>query len=218
MQIFISGTDTNIGKTIISAWLCLHTKYAYFKPIQTGSLEQLDSKVVSDLSTDIQIYPEIYLYKTPVSPHLAAILEKQEIDISKIKLPNHKNLIIEGAGGLLVPLNKKYFIIDLIFYLDIPVILVASSRLGTINHTLLSLEELKRRNINTLGVIINGEPNQDIVDSIEYYGNVKVLAQFPLIKGIDINTLNQIPLSNNLKLIFNTSHFDEPRGTPPLIL
>ena len=218
MQIFISGTDTNIGKTIISAWLCLHTKYAYFKPIQTGSLEQLDSKVVSDLSTDIQIYPEIYLYKTPVSPHLAAILEKQEIDISKIKLPNHKNLIIEGAGGLLVPLNKKYFIIDLIFYLDIPVILVASSRLGTINHTLLSLEELKRRNINTLGVIINGEPNQDIVDSIEYYGNVKVLAQFPLIKGIDINTLNQIPLSNNLKLIFNTPHFDEPRGTPPLIL
>ncbi|MGI9215265.1 MAG: dethiobiotin synthase [Gammaproteobacteria bacterium] len=204
MQVFISGTDTNIGKTIISAWLCLHTKYAYFKPIQTGSLEQLDSKVVSDLSTDIQIYPEIYLYKTPISPHLAAILEKQEIDIAKIKLPDHKNLIIEGAGGLLVPLNKKYFIIDLIFYLDIPVILVASSRLGTINHTLLSLKELKRRNINTLGVIINGEPNQDIVDAIEYYGNVKVLAQFPMINGIiDKDILNQIPLSYNLNFIFN---------------
>lgn len=203
MQVFISGTDTNIGKTIISAWLCLHTKYAYFKPIQTGSLEQLDSKVVLDLSADIQIYPEIYIYKTPVSPHLAAILEKQEIDIAKIKLPDHKNLIIEGAGGLLVPLNKKYFIIDLIFYLNLPVILVANSRLGTINHTLLSLTELKRRNINTLGVIINGELNQDIMDAIEYYGNVKVLAQFPLINGIDINTLNQIPLSDNLNLIFN---------------
>ena len=204
MQVFISGTDTNIGKTIMSAWLCLHTKHAYFKPIQTGSLEELDSKVISNLSPEIKIYPEIYLYKAPVSPHLAAILENQEIDIAKIKLPNHKNLIIEGAGGLLVPLNKKYFIIDLIFYLDIPVILVASSRLGTINHTLLSIAELKRRNINTLGVIINGEPNQDIVDSIEYYGNIKVLAEFPLINGIiDKDILNQTPLSYNLKLIFN---------------
>lgn len=204
MQVFISGTDTNIGKTIISAWLCLHTKYAYFKPIQTGYLEELDSKVISNLSPDIKIYPGIYLYKAPVSPHLAAILENQEIDIAKIKLPNHKNLIIEGAGGLLVPLNKKYFIIDLIFYLNIPVILVASSRLGTINHTLLSLAELKRRNINTLGVIINGEPNQDIVDTIEYYGNIKVLAQFSLINGlIDKGILNKIPLSDNLNLIFN---------------
>lgn len=202
MQVFISGTDTNIGKTIISSWLCLHTKYSYFKPIQTG-LEELDSNTVANLSKNTNIYPEVYLYKHPVSPHLAARLENQYIDKTKIHLPNKKKLIIEGAGGLLVPINKQDLIIDLISYFNVPVILVVSTRLGTINHTLLSLQALRNKNINILGVITNGAFNQDNVDAIEYYGNIKVLTQFPLIKTINTRSLREIPLSNNLNLIFN---------------
>lgn len=201
MQVFITGTDTNIGKTIICGWLCLHTKYSYFKPIQTGYIDGLDSDLISYLSPMTKIYPEVYLYKAPLSPHLAANLENQEIDVSKVKLPDSKDLIIEGVGGLLVPLNTKDFLIDLIVYLSIPVILVASSRLGTINHTLLSLKELKSHNINILGLIISGELNQANVDAIEYYSKFKVLAQIPFMKNVDTNTLSKIPLTDDLKYL-----------------
>ena len=201
MHIFITGTDTNIGKTLISSWLCLHTGYGYFKPIQTGTSEGTDSQIVAGL-TDAQIYQESYLYKDLSSPHLAASLENQEIDIAKINFPKAQNLIIEGAGGLLVPINKDYLMIDLIKYFSIPVIIVARSSLGTINHTLLSLEVLQTRNITTLGVIMTGELNQPNADAIEYYGKTKVLAQFPFISSINKDNLKKIPLSQNLQKIF----------------
>lgn len=198
MQVFISGTGTNIGKTIISSWLAVQTGFAYFKPIQTGSLEGTDSMEVHKL-TNVKVYPETFCYKEPVSPHLAAIIENDEIDIKKITLPKEKNLIVEGAGGLLVPINKEYFMINLIKQFQTPVILVASAGLGTINHTLLSLESLNSQNIKVLGVILNGPINNDNKEAIEFYGNTEILAQFPQLDNIDKNILRDIPLPQKLR-------------------
>ena len=200
MHLFISGTDTDIGKTLISAWLCLQTGYAYFKPIQTGTSESRDASVVAALS-DVTIHPEKFSYKAPLSPHLAAQLENAEIDLEHITLPEEKNLIIEGAGGLLVPINKKHFMIDLIQHLKIPVIIVASSRLGTINHTLLTLEALKTRQIQTLGVIMNGPLNHDNAEAIANYGNTEVLAEIPFLEVPNQDALKNIPLTASLKKI-----------------
>ena len=169
MQIFITGTDTNIGKTLVSSWLCLHTRYDYFKPLQTGSSEGKDSEVVAQLAGP-KIHAESYVYKAPLAPAAAAALEKQSIDIHTIKLPDVPHLIVEGAGGLMVPINPHTLMIDLIKLFSIPVILVARSSLGTINHTLLSLEALRARNVEVLGVITSGLFNHPNCDAIEFYG------------------------------------------------
>ncbi|WP_341790639.1 dethiobiotin synthase [Rickettsia endosymbiont of Polydrusus tereticollis] len=201
MQVFITGTNTNIGKTLISSWLCLHTGYEYFKPIQTGGYGHTDSWTISHL-TGNKIHKEVYIYQEPLSPHLAAMFENEEIDISKIKLPKTKDLIVEGAGGLLVPINRNYLMIDLIKLFSIPVILVASSELGTINHTLLSLEALRSKDIEILGCIVSGKLNQYNCDAIEYYGATKILIQFPYLPEINKEILSKIPLTQNLKQIF----------------
>ncbi|WP_339048758.1 dethiobiotin synthase [Candidatus Mesenet endosymbiont of Phosphuga atrata] len=198
MQIFITGTDTSVGKTLISSWICLHTGYSYFKPIQTGA--DKDSDVVSKLANS-NIYEESYIYKNPLSPHLAASLENSSIDISRINLPKERNLIVEGAGGILVPINKIMFMVDLIKKLNIPVILVARSTLGTINHTLLSLEALRTRGISILGVILNGSHNQDNIKAIEFYGKVEVLASVPKLQEVSKKSLMQLPLPDCLKSI-----------------
>ncbi len=200
MQIFICGTDTNIGKTIICSWLALHTKYPYFKPIQTGTDEGYDSSLVSELA-GVTIYPEKFSYRESLSPHLAAHLQGEEININKITLPQERNLIIEGAGGVLVPINKEYLMIDLIKYLQIPVIIVASSRLGTINHTLLTLEALRSREIKILGVIVNGSVESANSDAIKFYGKTQILAELPWINSIDKNHLQNISLTKDLQII-----------------
>lgn len=200
MQVFISGTDTDIGKTVISSWLCLHSGYDYFKPIQTGKEINRDSQIVSLLS-GAKVYKESYLFKEPCSPHIAAKLENKEIEFEKIMIPFSNNLIIEGAGGLLVPLNEQYFIIDLIKYFSVPVILVCSSRLGTINQTLLSLEALRKRQIAVLGVILVGEKNFSNVNSIEFYGDVRVIMEMPLLSSITKENLMKIPFTDELKCL-----------------
>lgn len=202
MKVFITGTDTNIGKTLISSWICLHTGYSYFKPIQTGTIDGEDKDAVTLLS-ETDIYPEVYSYPDAISPHLAASLQKESIEMSKIKLPKCDNLIVEGAGGVLVPINQENLMVDLMSQLNIPVILIASTRLGTINHTLLSLEALQNRKIRILGVILNGENvGYEIGDSIEYYGNTKILAQFPYLERISKELLQEIPLGKNISQMF----------------
>jgi len=203
MQVFISGTDTNIGKTMISSWIALHTGFSYFKPIQTG--EDSDSIEVDRLS-GVKVYPESFCYKEPVSPHLAARLECREIDMQQIMLPQEKNLIVEGAGGLLVPLNHEFFLIDLIQRFQMPVILVASTRVGTINHTLLSLEALNKRGIRVLGVIMNGPTNLENRKAIEFYGNTEVIAEFPQLNEITRQELTQIHLPGKLKHVLRDAH------------
>jgi dethiobiotin synthetase len=201
MHIFITGTDTNIGKTLVSSWLCLHTLYDYFKPIQTGAEQGTDSASVANL-TLAKIWPENFIYKTPLSPHLSARIENKEIDVNKIILPKTKNLIVEGAGGVMTPINAKYLMIDLINMIGLPTIVVASSKLGTINHTLLTLQALKTKAIEVLGVIVSGQKNADNCQAIEYYGKTKVLAQLPHLAQINTASLASISLTNDLQQIF----------------
>jgi dethiobiotin synthetase len=208
MRIFVTGTDTNVGKTIISSWLCLHTGYAYCKPIQTGYVNGTDSDTIKQL-TSSQVYQESFLYQAPLSPHLAASLENSEININHINIPNNNNIIIEGAGGIFVPINKHLFMIDLIKQINAPVILVARSTLGTINHTLLSLEALRSKNIPILGVILNKTSNQyfqDNLKAIEWYGKTTVLAHIPKLTAINKSSLLKIAFSTQLKTIFDMAH------------
>jgi dethiobiotin synthetase len=195
MQIFITGTDTDIGKTLISRWLCLHTNYNYFKPIQTG---ELDSQTIV---TEGTIFTESYAFKTPVSPHLASKIENTEIELNKIQLPNSNNLIVEGAGGVMTPINANCLMLDLIKFLDIPVILVASSRLGTINHTLLSLAALRSKDIKVLGVIMSGKLEPENAKAIAFYGQIEVLAQIPFLDEISTKSLSKIALTDSLTQI-----------------
>lgn len=195
MKFFITGTDTNVGKTVISSWLCLHLKADYFKPIESGCSLSSENDFVKKCS-NAHVHKGIFNYQAPLSPHLAASLENDTIDLAKISLPNANRLIVEGAGGLFVPLNHENFMIDLIQKLHLPVILVARTALGTINHTLLSLEALRARNINPHGVILNGEPQFGIKESIERYGKTRILAEFPLLEEVKFEKLKSIPVPN----------------------
>lgn len=177
---FVTGIGTNIGKTIVSAILTEALEADYWKPIQAGDLEHTDSFKVKDLisNSTTKIHPEAYRLNKPMSPHAAAKFDNITIDLEKIELPKTtNNLIIEGAGGLMVPLNNKDLIIDLIKKLDVEVILVSQNYLGSINHTLLSLESLKVRKLKVKGVIFNGNPNLETEDYILNYSGVRCLGR-----------------------------------------
>lgn len=199
MQVFITGTDTNVGKTLVSSWICLHTGYDYFKPMQTGSVEAKDSDLVKSLS-GCKIHPESYIYKSRSSPHIASALENETIDISEIRLPTSHNLIVEGAGGLLVPVNSDVFVIDLIKSLNLPVILVVNPKLGAINHSLLSLEALRARNIQVLGLIFSGKVWKGGYD-IASFGKTEILDELPYLDKITKESLLEVSLSQKLKNI-----------------
>lgn len=164
MNYFISGIGTNIGKTIVSAILTEALEADYWKPIQAGDLENSDTDKVKNLVSNKKsvFHKEAYCLTQPMSPHAAAKMDGIEINLNKIQLPATNNkLIIEGAGGLMVPLNDNTLIIDLIEEIPAEVILVSQNYLGSINHTLLSIESLQTRNINIKGIIFNGEENTD---------------------------------------------------------
>ena len=167
--LFISGIGTEIGKTIASAVLVESLQADYWKPIQSGELDNSDSMLVESLISNNKtiIHPEAYRLTQPFSPHKSAALDGIHIDLDKIILPKTENqLIIEGAGGLMVPLNDQDLIIDLIKKLDAEVILVSKNYLGSINHTLLSVELLKNRSIPIRKLIFCGESNPSSEDVI----------------------------------------------------
>ncbi|MFH1066545.1 MAG: dethiobiotin synthase [bacterium] len=197
MAIFVTGTDTNVGKTLIAAWICLHTRAAYFKPIQTGLVDGKDSDVVKKI-TQTKIYPEAYTFQKPLSPHAAAAAEKTSIVPSSLSLPPEKSLVIEGAGGVLTPIRPAYFMADLMKQWNLPALIVARSQLGAINHTCLTLEALAKRNIKILGVIINGHLNAVNKRAIEDYGRTKVLAEFPQLKSVRAANLKAVKLPQKL--------------------
>ncbi|CAN5600878.1 dethiobiotin synthase [soil metagenome] len=163
---FVTAIGTDSGKTLASAILAHAFGADYWKPVQAGFPK--DSDTVQNLLNDkLIIHPESYVFKTPASPHAAAKMEDITISINKIKLPDHKNpLIIEGAGGLMVPLNNQDLMIDLIYKLEAPVILIVNLYLGCINHSLLSLEALRQRKIPLKGIIFNGAPNKETEEII----------------------------------------------------
>lgn len=160
---FVTGIGTDVGKTLASAILVEALNADYWKPIQSGNELGTDSEFIKNNTSNstTKIHTEIYSFKAPLSPHAAAELENITIDTTKIIAPKtENNLIIEGAGGLMVPITNSFFILDLIQQLNCEVIVVSRNYLGSINHTLLSAELLKARNIKVAGLIISGDENK----------------------------------------------------------
>jgi dethiobiotin synthetase len=190
--IFITGIGTGIGKTIISAIITEKLKADYWKPIQAGDLDDTDTlKVQSLISNNIScFYPEAYRLTQPFSPHKSAALDKIVIDTRNIIPPETGNqLIIEGAGGLMVPLNDNFLMIDVIRQLNAKVILVSQNYLGSINHTLLSLLALKNYNIPVMGVVFNGDEDIYSKSYILNYTGINELGHIPTYKNIRKKTI-----------------------------
>ena len=161
MKIFITGISTDVGKTIASAIVVEALKADYWKPIQAGDLDNSDSHKVQNLisNSDSKIFENAYKLNTPASPHYAAEIDHVVIDLKKIIEPKTQNhLVVEGAGGLFVPINNNDCVIDLI-QPDYKVIVVSRHYLGSINHTLLTIEALKSRKLNIAGIIFSGDEN-----------------------------------------------------------
>jgi dethiobiotin synthetase len=189
-RFFITGTDTGVGKTVTSALLCAALDALYWKPIQTGTREGTDTNVVMRLAQlpRSRNLPETYRFAPPVSPHLAARRVGVRIDLQKIRLPRidpGQNLIVEGAGGVLVPINREQLMVDVMKQLGLPALLVSRTALGTINHTLLSLAALRAAKLDVRGVILVGAKNQENRNAIELYGGVPVLGWIPPLKKLD---------------------------------
>ena len=162
MKLFITGIGTDIGKTITAAIITEALQADYWKPVQAGDIENSDSHKIREYisNSKSKIHPNSYVLQTPASPHLAAKLDGITIDLKKITEPKTENhLVIEGAGGILVPLNDTDTIADLI-QSDYKVIIVSKHYLGSINHTLLTIEALQSRKINIAGIIFNGDKNE----------------------------------------------------------
>lgn len=179
-RIFITGTDTGIGKTFVSAVITCGRNGYYWKPVQSGIDDMTDTQwveSVTGLSSD-HFIKEVYRLKAPLSPHHSAELEGIEIDPERIIVPHDRiPLVVEGAGGVMVPLRNDFLMLDLMEKMALPVLIVARSGLGTINHTLLTIDALRRRNIEIVGVVMNGVINPGNRKSIEEIGHVKVIAQ-----------------------------------------
>lgn len=192
--IFVTGTDTGIGKTVVSAWLALHARADYWKPVQSGlDPEGSDSDQVLRLS-GARLHRETYRLSQPLSPHLAAQRDSVHIALEAFVRPDADRLVVEGAGGVLVPLNEQHTMIDLMLHLKLPVLLVARSGLGTINHTCLSVQALRARQVSIAGVVMVGEPNAANRAAIEHYAQVPVLAELPHYAQVTRPALQAQPL------------------------
>ena len=193
---FITGTDTGVGKTVVSALLCVGLSATYWKPIQTGTREGTDTETVMQLAQlpRHKTLPETYRFTPPVSPHLAAKWAGVHIELRKIKMPTpvQSSLIAEGAGGALVPINRTQLMTDLMRHLNLPVVLVARTSLGTINHTLLSLAALRAARLDIRAVVMVGKPNRDNKAAIERYGQIPVAATVPFLKTINRAALGAV--------------------------
>jgi dethiobiotin synthetase len=185
---FVTGIGTGIGKTIVSAVLVEKLKADYWKPVQSGDLDNSDSLLIRSLISNEQskIHPESYRLNQPFSPHKSAAIDGITIDPESFVPPKTDNaLIIEGAGGLMVPLNNRFLMIDLIKKLNVPVILVSQNYLGSINHTLLSIQALKQHEIPIKGIIFNGIKDIYSKEFILDYSGLKLLGHIPQYKSVD---------------------------------
>jgi dethiobiotin synthetase len=182
---FITGTDTDVGKTVVATVIAHGLGAHYWKPIQTGAAHGTDSDFARRWLGDTRVLPERYVFAAPLSPHLAAVREQRNIDVRDCEQMFARaptRLVVEGAGGVLVPINGDMLLADVMARLALPVIVVARTSLGTINHTLLTIEALQRRDIVVRGVIMNGDPQPDVVRTISGYapviGEVRWCARF----------------------------------------
>ena len=210
LKFIICGTDTDVGKTLISSFFVRGLKSFYWKPIQSGIETETDSQSILRLSgiKKEKILKEAYIFEKPVSPHWAAEIDGKKIDISLLNLPKiDGSIVIETAGGLMVPITRNFLQIDQIRKWNLPVIIVCRSSLGTLNHTLLTIEALKKRNIKILGLIINGEKHLDNPKTLREFSKLPIIAEFPRLNNIDKNNLDrlwkELNIEKNLASIIN---------------
>ncbi|MBB6461008.1 dethiobiotin synthase [Flammeovirga kamogawensis] len=210
MNIFISAIGTDSGKSVVSAIFTEALNADYWKPIQAGF--PTDTETVHKLlPTPKEKLKEAYLLKFPMSPHASARKEGVQVELNSIKIPPHTkaNLVIEGAGGLMVPLNDEDCVIDIVEKLNLPLVLVSNTYLGSINHSLLSIKEIQRRGLNLLGIVFNGERNEDTESIILKHAQVPCLLKVPQLDEVSTtvikdlaNQLNQT-LSQHLNAVIH---------------
>jgi dethiobiotin synthetase len=190
MKYFVTAINTDSGKTLVSAILCQALGADYWKPVQAG--RPADADVIRALVQHggTTVHKERWFLNTPASPHAAAKVDKVSIHLDDFLLPETNNsLIIEGAGGCLVPLNDRDFVIDIAMKFTLPVIVVSNLYLGSINHTLLTFEALKRRGLHIEGIIFNGTPNQESERIILSHTKAKCLLKIMPEEVIDRETV-----------------------------
>ena len=191
LRLVIVGTDTDVGKTVVSALVVQGLGACYWKPVQSGLESGGDSGTVQRLLNlpSARLVPEAYRLQAPVSPHWAAERQGVQIEPQRLDLPSQRDwpgpLVVETAGGLLVPLRRDWLQIEQIARWQLPVLLVARSGLGTLNHTLLSLEALQRRNIPVLGLVLNGPLHADNPRTLSECSGVPVLLELPPLDRLD---------------------------------
>lgn len=197
--IFVTGTDTDVGKTSVCAWLMAHTDFTYWKPIQTGAKSDSDTNTVLRLSCcqHDRVRLPTYSFLEPLSPHEASVIDGKEVVLGDISPPIPSDLLVEGAGGIFVPLNEKDMMLDLIQKIASHVILVARGTLGTINHTLLTLHALKDVKL-PIGVVISGSYRDQNIESIERYSYSHVLDVLPYFEKLTPDKLREKSPSSKL--------------------
>ena len=190
MNYFVTAIDTDSGKTLVSAILCEALQADYWKPVQAGMPRDADGVRSLISNTKTVIHPETYLLKTPASPHASAKADGITIELEKFKLPpTSKHLVIEGAGGVLVPLNDQNFVIDMAPLFQAEVVVVADLYLGSINHTLLTIEALIKRKLSLKGIIFNGASNPESERIILKHTGLRCLVQIPREDSINKNVV-----------------------------
>ncbi len=203
---FISGTDTGVGKTLVASILVNKLNAIYYKPIQCGldANGNKDSDIVNKICKNKTILQETYFFKKPLSPNIAAKIEDRKVEIKNFKnifkKKIKKEILIEGAGGLYVPINNKFVMIDLIKFFKLPVILVCRTKLGTINHTLLSISLLKQKRIKLHGLVFSGDDEPKTISTIKKFGKI--------ILGREIKVLAHIPFKSKI----NKQVVDDMKG------
>jgi len=215
-RIVVTSTGTDVGKTVFSAGLCGLIGADYWKPLQSGlagNVPNPDARADTAPTPDsdraeverlsgARTHPEAYMLAQPLSPHRAAELDGVDIDAARLTPPDTADLVIEGAGGALVPITRRMLFADLFAEWQLPVVLVASTGLGTISHSLSALESLRARKVPVLGVAFMGEDNPDNMATIGQIGQVKVLGRLPVLPTLDRDSLSAAMTAN-----FNAGDF-----------
>ena len=186
MRIFVTSIDTNVGKTVCSSILCAGLGYDYWKPVQCGDLDFSDSMKVKSYSPLTKVHAESFQLNAPMSPHEAAKLESMDISINDFKLPKSEEIIIEGAGGVMVPLNYKgNMIVELASMFEAKVIIVFKNYLGSINHTLLTIDKVKSVGLDILGLLVVGDEVTSSERIIEDATQMNIIARIPIVDRVN---------------------------------
>ena len=186
MRIFVTSIDTNVGKTVCSSILCAGLGYDYWKPVQCGDLDFSDSMKVKSYSPLTKVHAESFQLNAPMSPHEAAKLENMDISINDFKLPKSEEIIIEGAGGVMVPLNYKgNMIVELASVFEAKVIIVFKNYLGSINHTLLTIDKVKSVGLDIFGLLVVGDEVTSSERIIEDATQMNIISRIPIVDRVN---------------------------------